>query len=417
MDKSAMIIFLVLVILKAEAQDYMISFTGTGETTAVNTVKVYNLKSGDSVTLNGGDILHLTALVGFGKMEKNNMYMQFYPNPMEGSALLTFFAPVNGVADICIVDLSGKTVYQMNKLLSPGTHNFRITGKRQGIYLLKVTGKNYNYSTKLLSLNNVEGNTSIEYVSSVKNTSENKLKSTAATIDMLYKEGDRLLFKSTSGKYTTITTDLPSSSKTITFNFVACTDADSNNYSTVTIGTQVWMAENLKSTKYSDGTSIPLVTTSSAWVLLSTPGYCWYNSYTGALYNWYAVNTAKLAPAGWHVPTDAEWKQLETELGMTQEQADATGSRGTNQGAQLKSQTGWNSNGNGSNTSGFSALPGGCRYPNGGFYVLGAGGYWWTSTQFSPTNAWDRIMSSDNDIVYRFNNLKTHGFSVRCVKD
>lgn len=416
MTKSSVIIFLVLVILKVQAQNYLISFAGAGDTTVVSTIKVFNLTSGDSVTLNGGDVLHLTALVEIGKLDKNDRYLQLYPNPMESMALLTFFAPVNGVANISIVDLSGKTVYQTGKLLSTGTHSFRVTDIKQGSYLLKVTGKKYNYSTKLVSLNNLHAHANIKYVTAVKNTSENQLKSTAATIDMLYKEGDRLLFKSTSGKFTTIVTDMPSGSKTITFNFVACTDADTNNYSTVTIGKQVWMAENLKTTLYNDGTTIPLVTASSDWAFLSTPGYCWYNNYTGALYNWYAVNTEKLAPVGWHVPSDDEWKQLETELGMTQEQADATGSRGTNQGDQLKNQTGWNSNGSGSNTSGFSALPGGCRYPNGSFYVLGAGGYWWSSTQFSPTNAWDRVMSSDNTIVYRFNNLKTHGFSVRCVR-
>jgi len=417
MTKSLVIIYLVLVILKVQAQNYLITFAGAGDTTVVSTIKVFNLTSGDSVTLNGGDVLHLTALVGIGKLDKNDRYLQLYPNPMENMALMTFYAPVNGVANISVVDLSGKTVYQTGKLLSTGTHSFRVTDVRQGVYLLKVTSRNYNYSTKLLSLNNLYANTNIKYLDAVQNTSENQLKSSASTIDMLYNEGDRLLFKSTSGKYTTIATDLPSSSKTITFNFAACTDADTNNYATVTIGNQVWMAENLKTTVYNDGSSIPLVTGSTDWAFLSTPGYCWYSNYTGALYNWYAVNTAKLAPVGWHVPTDDEWKQLEMELGMIQEQANATGPRGTNQGAQLKSQSGWNSNGNGSNTSGFSALPGGCRYSNGGFYVLGAGGYWWTSTQFSTTDAWDRIMSSDNDIVYRFDNLKTHGFSVRCVKD
>ena len=94
-------------------------------------------------------------------------------------------------------------------------------------------------------------------------------------------------------------------------------DKDRNVYKTVIIGTQVWMAENLKTTKYKDGTAIPLVTDGNAWAALSTPGYCWYNNDAatyedtyGVLYNWYTVNTGKLCPTGWHVPSDAEWTTI-----------------------------------------------------------------------------------------------------------
>ena len=92
-------------------------------------------------------------------------------------------------------------------------------------------------------------------------------------------------------------------------------DTDGNVYHTVTIGTQVWMKENLKTTKYNDGTPIPLVAESKAWGNLSTPAYCWFKTKYGALYNWYTVNTGKLCPLGWHVPTDAEWTKLITYLG------------------------------------------------------------------------------------------------------
>ena len=116
-------------------------------------------------------------------------------------------------------------------------------------------------------------------------------------------------------------------------------DADGNVYTTVKIGNQVWTVENLRTTKYNDGSAIPLVTDSAAWVNLTTPGYCYYNNTTnadsikkyGALYNWYAVDTKKLAPAGWHVPTDAEWDTLQNYLiangynwdGTTDEQQDS----------------------------------------------------------------------------------------------
>ena len=105
---------------------------------------------------------------------------------------------------------------------------------------------------------------------------------------------------------------------------VVVQDIDGNNYLTVTIGTQIWMAENLRTTKYNDGTAIPLVTDNTTWANLTTPAYCWYNndaktngSTYGALYNWYSVNTKKLCPTGWHVPNDTEWTTLTTYLGGT----------------------------------------------------------------------------------------------------
>ena len=194
------------------------------------------------------------------------------------------------------------------------------------------------------------------------------------------------------------------------------TDTDGNVYQTVTIGTQVWMAENLKTTKYNDGSPIPLVTDSAAWVTLPTPGYCWYNndaatykSTYGALYNWYAVNTGKLAPTGWHVPTDAEWRTLTTFFGGES----VAGGKLKEAGA-----THWNSPNTGAtNSSGFSGLPGGSRYFNGTFISVGNFEYWWSSSAFDATSAWFRGVYYDNATVNRYYNDCTYGFSVRCVKD
>jgi uncharacterized protein (TIGR02145 family) len=202
------------------------------------------------------------------------------------------------------------------------------------------------------------------------------------------------------------------------------TDTDGNVYKTVTIGTQIWMSENLKTTKYNDNTDIPLVEDASAWAGLSTPGYCWYNNDAtankatyGALYNWYTVNTGKLCPTGWHVPTDAEWKTLEMYLGLTQAEADASGWRGTDRGSQLKNSTGWNSGGNGTNTSGFSALPGGGRGTTGAFYDVGGLGKWWSSTEYGTSSAWYRLLIYSNGIISRGLLSTPDGFSVRCLGD
>jgi uncharacterized protein (TIGR02145 family) len=194
-------------------------------------------------------------------------------------------------------------------------------------------------------------------------------------------------------------------------------------YKTVKTGTQWWFAENLQTTQYSDGTAIPNVTDNNSWLNLTTGAYCWYNNdiankaVYGALYNWYAVNTGKLCPSGWHVPTDAEWKTLEMSLGMTQAQSDQTGWRGTNQGTQMKSTNGWYNNGNGSNSSGFSGLPGGYRIYNGTFGSVGSFGYWWSSTELSSPLAWYRYLYYYYPDVARTTNNKQYGFSVRCIRD
>jgi len=204
------------------------------------------------------------------------------------------------------------------------------------------------------------------------------------------------------------------------------TDADGNVYHTITIGTQVWMVENLKTTKYKDGTAIPLITGNTAWAALSTPAYCWYNNDAttykntyGALYNWYAVNTAKLAPTGWHVPTDAEWTTLANCVSVN------LGTPGSVAKA-LAATTNWITDtsvgaiGNDltkNNSSGFSALPGGGRTTSGPFGLVGNGGYWWSSTESNSTYVWLRGMAYDYSGVDQFDANKTSGFSVRCVRD
>lgn len=198
-------------------------------------------------------------------------------------------------------------------------------------------------------------------------------------------------------------------------------DIDGNVYNTMTIGTQTWMAENLKTTKYNDKTVIPLVTDKSAWAALSTSGRCWYNndaetykSIYGGLYNWYVVDAASnggknVCPTGWHVPTDTEWTTLTTFLG------------GENvAGGKMKetSTARWQSpNIGATNESGFTAIPGGGRYYDGTFSSIGSIGCWWSSTELLATTARGRYLYYDYILIYRGSGSKLDGFSVRCVKD
>ena len=207
------------------------------------------------------------------------------------------------------------------------------------------------------------------------------------------------------------------------------TDYDGNVYKTVTIGSQVWMAENLKTTKYANGTTIPLINTNSKWDALTSTAkaYCWHsdniaNKVTyGALYTWTAAMDGEVSvttnpsrvqgvcPTGWHLPSDGEWAQLSDYLGGTSVAGGKLKETGT---------THWSTPNSGStNEIGFTALPGGCRYEKGSFNIVGFSGSWWTATENDVTGAWYRILSYGNSNMNSFFNFKELGLSVRCVRD
>jgi uncharacterized protein (TIGR02145 family) len=212
------------------------------------------------------------------------------------------------------------------------------------------------------------------------------------------------------------------------FTGVKVKDLDGNVYKSIKIGNQVWMAENLKTTSYNDGTVIPLVTDGATWGTASTntsPAYCWYDTtgtgYTkynretnGALYNWYAIDTLSngnknVCPTGWHVPTDGEWTTLTTYLGGE-----------TVAGGKMKEAglAHWVSPNTGAtNESGFAGLPGGGRSFNGSFYYIGSFGYWWSSSEDGASSAWLRGLYYGDGSVGRFSGYKGSGFSVRCLRD
>lgn len=185
---------------------------------------------------------------------------------------------------------------------------------------------------------------------------------------------------------------------------------------TVTIGKQVWMTKNLDVATFRNGAPIPQAKTNEEWKKAGEnkqPAWCYFDNDPangakyGKLYNWYAVNDKRgLAPVGYHIPSDAEWTQLKDYLG------------GENAaGTKMKSTSGWQANGNGTNSSGFSGLPGGYRVLKGSFLKIGSRGFWWSSTEASTNGAWYRYLVDDDGGVYRYGGLREDGFSVRCLRD
>jgi uncharacterized protein (TIGR02145 family) len=196
------------------------------------------------------------------------------------------------------------------------------------------------------------------------------------------------------------------------------TDIEGNIYNTVIIGTQVWMIEGLKATKYNDGTAIPNVVDNTAWSTNTTGAYCDYSNTAansniyGKLYNWYVVastNVKKVCPTGWHVPDDSEWTTLITFLGGESLAGGKLKEAGT---------THWfNPNSGATNESEFTALPGGYRSGTGTFGLLGNTGFWWSSAEANATYAWYLYMYYDTSSAIKSDMDKHDGFSVRCVKN
>jgi uncharacterized protein (TIGR02145 family) len=442
---STFLLILSLSTLFLHAQDYLISFAGSGVSTTVTTVKVENLTQRTNLTISGSDVLNLKGTItGIETVSDNETgKITFYPNPMNDYARMKFVLPEPGETMITLHDISGRKIAQKQDLLFKGQHTYGIQGVEEGIYFVKISSGRYSYTGRLLCSESQSKAVKIEYENALalqEKQSDSKGKDTE--IIMQYTTGDRLKLTGTSDIYSTVITDVPIESKTITFNFIACTDGDGNNYPIVQIGTtkgttnnldpseeesvQNWMAENLKTTKYNDGTAIPNITDNNAWAASTTGAYSDYsntpaNSTTyGRLYNWYAVDNnavtkvasnggKNVCPTSWHVPNDAEWTTLTTYLGGESVAGGKLKESGTIHWAAPNTGA--------TDETGFTALPGGYRSTSGPYSGIGYRAYWWSSTESATTFAWLRGMYYLNAIVYRNIDLKLWGFSVRCLKD
>jgi uncharacterized protein (TIGR02145 family) len=212
------------------------------------------------------------------------------------------------------------------------------------------------------------------------------------------------------------------------------TDVEGNFYNGVKIGNQIWMKENLRTTKYNDGSDIPLVTNPIEWSNLTTPGYCWYNNDQaiyeipfGALYNWYTVNTDKLCPDGWHIPSDTEWLTMENYLIINGFNYDGS-ITGNKIAKSLAANTTWLSSINEGavgntdyptyrNKSRFTAYASGYRLYSGAFEGLESHSVWWSATEYDATHAWYHSLYKDYIYIDRNSYIKVDGFSIRCLKD
>lgn len=418
----------------AHALSYTISFTGSGASSSIDQVVVQNLTQSTSVTVPAGNVLNLTNVLTALPNESIGENGITLTQQAQGTSVLSFTTNQAGDAQLILYAIDGRKLAQTVQYLQAGSHSFQLV-LPQGVYVIQLNGKGYAYTSKAISPSSNNNHLAqIIYCGIDEPITTAKLqhsKSTSVTT-LGYNTGDQLLYKATAGNYSTIVTDVPTADKTTDFSFVDCTDADGNNYTAVSIGTQIWMVENLKSSKYRDGSSISNITDNTAWGALTTGAWCDYNNAAanenkyGKLYNWYALSDSRnIAPTGWHVASDAEWTTLlayaTTHFGSSLYTGKALAAT-TDWATYSDVTVAWNNQFIGNklsinNSSGFSALPGGYRASNVSFGSLGLFGYWWSSTVFNTTKAWYFGMAYGGIDVSKISGNKSIGYSVRCVRD
>jgi uncharacterized protein (TIGR02145 family) len=338
-----------------------------------------------------------------------------------------------GPVRLTVFDLNGKVLFTIRRTMNEGVNSLVLPVGRNGILLYRIVSG----SDEVLLKGNLQGGKTVsagdpihDLLAGTARVHQNK---TASMINdvITVTLGGYLNYRVivTSSDVAGITIKMLASAGSVT-------DADGNVYQSVKIGKQVWTVENFRSTKYRDGSAIPLDTSGATWESATTPKYCYYSNMVnadsirkfGALYNWYVVDSAnvkKIAPLGWHVPADAEWDTLFNYLVANGHNWDGTKTDAV-MAKSLAAKADWDTSssegaiGNEltkNNACGFGALPGGQRNYNGEFCNIGKFGYWLSTTGIDEMNAFSRDLCSDWAHVYRDFGNKSCGFSIRLVKD
>ncbi|MCX6225900.1 MAG: T9SS type A sorting domain-containing protein [Bacteroidia bacterium] len=436
MKRTKLLMVLVFYSLICWGQNISVTFTGTGAATQIDSIIATNLSTNQSVTLPGNETLLLTLNTGIpviSELTKNGIV---FPNPFSGKTTFTTIAENPQNVYLKVHNMMGQVVSETKAFLQPGENKFEISLSHSGIYLVSITTDQGTESYKAICNYGTESKSRIQYdgwVSGVSNCpNQSGLKSSQSGYSLGYKYGDVIYYKCKSGPFTAISTDVftdpPTASKNCLIEFTACTETDGKNYSSVKIGTQTWMAENLAYLPSVSPSSEGLGNGSFYYVYgyegkdvnaaKATINYATY----GVLYTWESAKTA--CPPDWHLPTDLDWKIMEKYLGMSDNDVNLTSDRKSGAvGSQLKENgtshwLGFNTGA--SNLSGFNALPGGYRYYlgspfyQGSFTMLGNYASFWSA---DVSGAWGRTLTHNSVGVDRYNREKMLGFSVRCLKN
>jgi uncharacterized protein (TIGR02145 family) len=441
MEKLFLSILLLFVIYNLTAQDITISFQPKIAGTQIDSTWVTDQTTNQKVKLLGGEPLLLTKTTG------NNYFQSFagigylYPNPCNGEASLSFSTLINQEVKLSLYNISGQLISMKRQWLAPGQHLFKINFPVYGLYTLSVLKDEEFLSFKAISSGGKMQLCSIDYKES-ESTKQFKNGSVGKTLKYIL--GDILLYSVFSGKNNTIITDSPTATKTYTAEFYECIDPDKQNYPIVKIGNQWWMAGNLA--------YLPAVNPPSAYSSIAGNYYVYgyngtdinaakntsgYSTY-GVYYNWYAAMNGAASssanpsgvqgacPPGWHLPSNEEWTMLESYLIANGYNYDSSKS-GNKIAVSMAAKTDWKAcstigtpgkNPASNNISGFSGLPSGVC--SGDFYAIEQFGFWWSSSEYSSTQAWFSSLLYDLPNFARSSGdygRKEFGFSIRCIRN
>lgn len=417
MKKVILLQLFLFVIFNVQAQDLTISFQPKVSGTPIDSIRATNLRTNQTVKLTGNETLLLVKPTGINPVITNSEAGYVFPNPTNKDATLSFSTSKSQLVEVSLFNIAGQLLGQQKQSITQGMHHYLLKFPVAGIYYVSVNKSDGNESFKVVYTGYKTQSSSIDYAGyenfKTQGDDVNYLKSAISGKTLTYKDGDVIHYAFSSGKNTSILTDIPTSSKALNVEFVECIDKDNRSYKVVKIGSQWWMAENLQTTKYSDGTIIPNLIDNVEWINSKNGAYRWYNNDEttykkfGALYNWYAVNTGKLSPKGWHVPSNVEWSTLISFLGE---------GAGGKMKEVLSDQ--WSSpNVGATNESGFSALPGGCiDFTYALIDKIGEAGAWWTSSNYQTAYANMYYLLYNDAGVYQYTKILNDAFSVRCIR-
>lgn len=410
-------------------KDIAINFTGSGSASSVGSVTVENLTTRETKTISGDAVLYLnpsgaTPIPTIVEAIYGNQIskMTVYPNPATASSTLSFSLAEKGDVRVNICDISGKVISHYSDYLTTGSYKFQLPALQSGIYFVSLVENGNKRTQKLVSVNNNVGNLNpiqniekTELAAIPTNKPQKVNAAVAANEGMVFNIGNQLRFTASSGRNKTIIMDSPSKSKTVDVRFIECIDGDNNAYPVVKVGTLYWMAENLKTTKKTDGTALSKAT-GAAWAALTSTSdaYCYLGDADanaakyGALYTYHAANSALAPTGGWRLPTKMECIKLAGYL-EGKERA----------GVKLKEAgtANWTAdNVYATNQSGFNALPAGMRV-GATFSATGTTAAFWTST--TSTNKTEaaiaKLTSNQDSISINTDTVQTAGLSVRYV--
>lgn len=403
----------------------------------LDSIYVENLTQGGDTTIYAPQsilVLEYVSGIGDESLVNNRLILsQNYPNPFQQHTNISLFLPEKDNVIIRIQNLMGQEVSYYENTLSPGNHTFIFCPGNQDYYILTAFSGSGTRSIKMVN-RNTKGNQQCSFVYGDFNQKHAVSKSAEATMDFIFSKGDELRYigyAKTTGQIAgaDVIEDAPQMDKTYQFEIsegMPCQDElyvmyEGQQYNTVQIGNQCWLKENLNV-----GTRINGEYGQVDNGLLEK--YCYNDKEDscdvyGALYQWKemmqytaAEGAQGICPDGWHIPTDPEWCTLTQFIDNTVD-CDINGATGFNVGFKLKSTNGWFMGGNGSDDLGFTAVPAGLRnWDNGIFIVNSEKSYFWTSTKNDLNNAWFRRLNNDHFGIFRYNDSKNYGMSVRCIK-